>query len=108
MYTCSICNVEVDVDHVSPPKYNCNCVGNTIHTGVGGKLKGVGGVSVVEDVKNNNLSDEGATVLKNTSFVLIALEVFRNKKDSIFAKDVTIKDSISGKEFTLSFEIQPK
>jgi hypothetical protein len=100
MYYCSECNVEVNVDHINPPKFNCVCVGAKVVTAIEGHAYGKShfGATVI----NNNISEASAMILKNTLFALAANEFFINKKKEIEAKDLRVKDSETGREFSFT------
>jgi len=105
MYTCSKCGKEAIVDHTNLPLYSCDCVGATLHANVSGEIHGFGGVREVKE-QNNNLTEEGAMIIRNTAFALIAMEIFKNGKDNLYARDIVIKDSPTGREFTLNLTIK--
>lgn len=100
MYYCSKCNVEVSVDHINPPKFNCECLDAKVVTSIEGHAYGKSqfGATVV----NNNISEASAMILKNTLFALAANEFFLNKKKEIEAKDLRVKDSETGREFSFT------
>lgn len=100
MYYCSKCNVEVSVDHINPPKFNCDCIGAKVVTSIEGHASGRS--SMGETIVNNNISEASAIILKNTLFALAANEFFLNKKKEIEAKDLRVKDSETGREFSFT------
>ncbi len=100
MYKCSICNIGVTVDHINPPQFNCDCVGAKVVTAMEGHAYGKSQFG--DTVVNNNISEASAMVLKNTLFALAANEFFINKKTEIEAKDLRVKDSETGREFTFT------
>ena len=100
MYNCNICGKEAIVDHINPAKLNCNCEGGKVVTSLEGAL--FGDSDFGEKVMNNNLSEASALILRNTLFAISANEFFLNEKESIEARDVRVKDSVTGKEFTFT------
>jgi hypothetical protein len=93
MYTCSICTKEVT------PPVKC-CEGSTIYAKMSAVASGFGGVS--EPVRNNNVTEESAMVLRQMMSMVLAKEFFGEKKDSIFANDIRIKDDSTGRTFTFT------
>lgn len=62
-----------------------------------------GGISERKEVvKNNNLSQGSVTILQHTFFALAALEFFKNGREHLFADDIRVKDSQTGREFSFS------
>lgn len=100
MYTCNKCNTEVNVDHTNPPKFNCGCVDAKVVTTMEGHAYGKSQFG--ETVSNNNLSQASAMILKNTLFAIAANEFFLNNKKEIEAKDLRVKDSETGREFSFT------
>lgn len=100
MYSCNKCGSEVTVDHVNPPKFNCGCVDAKVVTTVEGHASGRSSFGAT--VANNNISEASAMILKNTLFALAANEFFINKKKEIEAKDLRVKDSETGREFSFT------
>lgn len=102
MYSCNICHAEVAVDHINPPKFNCACEGAKVVTSMEGWA--FGRSQFGESQTNNNLSEASAIILRNTLFAIAANEFMHNKKHEVFAEDVRIKDSVSGKEFSFNLK----
>lgn len=100
MYYCNQCGAEVNVDHVNPPKFNCECVGAKVIAEVEGHAFGKSSFGAT--VTNNNISEASAMILKNTLFALASNEFFINKKKEIEAKDLRVKDSETGREFSFT------
>lgn len=100
MYECSICNKGVTVNHIDPPQFNCECVGAKVITKVEGHAYGKSQFG--EQQVNNNLSEASAILIRNTLFALAANEFFINKKKEIEAKDLRVKDSETGREFSFT------
>ena len=62
-----------------------------------------GGISERKEVvKNNNLSQGSITILQHTFFALAALEFFKNGRERLYANDIRVKDSQTGREFSFS------
>lgn len=66
-----------------------------------------GGVSdspvvIKEQQKNNNLSQGSITILQHTFFALAALEFFKNGREHLYAEDIRVKDSQTGREFSFN------
>lgn len=55
-----------------------------------------------EQAKNHNLSMGSVTILQHTFFALAALEFFKNGREALFADDIRVKDSQTGREFSFS------
>lgn len=67
-------------------------------------VTGKGGVTERKEqvAKNNNLSQGSITILQHTFFALAALEFFKNGREHLFAEDIRVKDSQTGREFSFS------
>jgi len=103
MYICNICEKEVAVDHVNPPKFTCECVGGKAVTKIEGHAYGVGSVNArTASLLNNNLGEVSAMILRNTLFAISANEFMQNKKKEIHATDIVVKDSATGRSFTFT------
>lgn len=98
MYTCSICNKEV-----TPP--NKCCEGSTIYANMTAKASGTGGIKEAPK-PNNNLSEESAMVVKQMMSMVLGTEFFRDGKSNIFANDIVIEDSSSGRRFSFTLTAQ--
>jgi hypothetical protein len=57
-------------------------------------------------VTNNNLSDASADITKQLFTYLIANEVFKNNKSHVFADNVSIHDTDTGRKFTCYINIK--
>ena len=97
MYTCSICNKEVGVNHIDKPVFSCECVGATIVTDMGGTMHGQGAMN--ETRQTHNLTEISLTVIKSMMTAVTGVEFFREGKDSIFAEDLVIEDEITKRKF---------
>lgn len=102
MYSCSICNKDVVLQE--GVKASC-CEGAKIVTKMSSNMHGVGGLSE-QKAPNNNLSEESAMVVKQMMTMVLGTEFFRDGKTEVFANDVVIQDSTSGRQF--SFTITAK
>jgi hypothetical protein len=100
MYECNICHKKATVDHVNPAKLNCECIDGKVVTNMDGHVFGRSHFG--ESVTNNNLSELSAMVLRNTLFSIASNEFFTNKKKEIEAKDVRVKDTETGREFSFT------
>jgi hypothetical protein len=101
MYNCSICNKEVFVDHITKPK--C-CEGGTILAWISGQAHWSGNLNAT--TTNNNVSEVSAQIIQQMITFLIANEVFKLGKDSVFVKDSEIVDRDTGRKFTFSLDIK--
>jgi hypothetical protein len=105
MYTCNICGIEATVDHVNPPKFNCECIGAKVITEMTASMHGVGGVSEAKE-SNNNLSDTSAAVVKQMMSMVLGVEFFQENKKEVFARDVVIHDTASNRKFSFTLTAQ--
>lgn len=100
LYCCSKCQREVKVDHINPPVFTCGCVDVAANAFMKGSMYGRS--SFGESKTNNNISEASAMILRNTLFAIAANEFFLNKKDGIEAKDLRVKDTETGREFSFT------
>ena len=98
MYTCSICNKDV----IPPTK--C-CEGSTIYAKITATASGIGGIQEAPK-PNNNLSEESAMVVKQMMSMVLGTEFFRDGKTNIFANDIVIEDSSTGRKFSFTLTAQ--
>lgn len=105
MYSCSICQKPVTVDHVNPPVYSCDCVGRTVNASISGALQGVGGVSEVQKT-NTNLSDPSLMLIKSTMFAVLAAEFFKEAKSHIFLNNAIMEDTDTKRKFSFTITAQ--
>lgn len=64
-------------------------------------LTGKGGLN--ESPKpNNNISEESAMVVKQMMSMVLGTEFFRDGKSEIFANDIVIEDSSTGRKFSFT------
>lgn len=99
MYNCSICSKEVIVDGINKPK--C-CEWAKI---LAGMTSGLHGTSTMEVRENNNLSNEIAPIFSQVCQLLIAKEIFANKKNNVYVKDFKITDTETNRTFTVTLDI---
>lgn len=102
MYECLNCKTEVIVDHVNPPQFACDCEIKKCGVVVSGHAYGKG--SMGEQKMNNNLSEASALIIRNTLFALAANEFIHNNKNEIYAENIRVKDSSTGKEFSFTLK----
>lgn len=103
MYTCSKCYKEVEI--VPGIKAMC-CEGATVLLGMGEVgLHGHGAMNEVP-VVNNNLSDTSAAFLKQMASMIIGVEFFKEEKTELYAKDIVIADTNSGRSFSLTLTVK--
>ena len=57
------------------------------------------------NTENDNLSPETAPLFSQMVQYMVATEIFKNGKDEIYVKDFKIKDTETGREFTLNLKI---
>lgn len=100
MYECSICHTEATVDHVNPAKLNCDCGDGKVVTTMEGHAYGQS--SMGEKTHNNNLTETSAGFVKQMMSMVLGVEFFQEKKSEIFANDVVIEDSSSGRKFSFT------
>jgi len=100
MYQCNICKKEATVDHLNPPKLNCDCEGGKVVTEIDGHAYGKGSMS--EKTFNNNLTQQSAMFVKQMMSMVLGVEFFQEKKTEIFANEVVIEDSSSGRKFSFT------
>lgn len=100
MYQCNICKVEATVDHINPAKLNCDCVDGKVVTNMEGHAYGQG--SMGETIHNNNLTEQSAVFVKQMMSMVLGVEFFQEKKSEIFANEVVIEDSSSGRKFSFT------
>lgn len=98
MYTCSICGKEVIVDPTVKAK--C-CEGGTVTTKLSSNLHGFGGLNEAPK-PNNNLSEESAMVVKQMMSMVLGTEFFRDGKTEVFANEIVIEDSSTGRRFSFT------
>jgi len=67
------------------------------------KLHGEGGISEAK-IANNNLSDNSAALVKQMMSMVLGVEFFTENKQNIYANNIVIEDTSSGRkfEFTLT------
>ena len=104
MYTCSICNKEVVVNHIDKPVFSCECVGGKIVADMGGSMHGVGAIKEVK--QTHNLTEISLLVIKSMMTAVSGVEFFKEEKASIFAENLVIEDEITKRKF--SFNITAK
>lgn len=101
MYTCSICKTEATVDHVNPASLNCDCDGGKVVAEINGHAYGQGSLNA-HTALNNNLSEPSASFLKQMMSMIIGVEFFQEGKTEIFANEVVIEDSKTGRRFSFT------
>lgn len=101
MYECSVCHTPANVDHINPATLNCSCSGAKIVTKMGGHAYGRGSLNAHTE-HNNNLTEQSAVFVKQMMSMVLGVEFFQEKKIEIFAKDVVIEDSTSGRKFSFT------
>lgn len=94
MYSCSICKKEV----VPPTK--C-CEGGTIYCYMSATASGEGSLCEVK-IENNNLTEQSAMVVKQMMSIVLGTEFFKEEKEHIFANDIVIEDSSTGRRFSFT------
>ena len=62
---------------------------------------GVGGLNEAK-VSNNNLSQQSAAFVKQMMSMVLGVEFFQENKKEIFANEVVIEDSSSGRKFSFT------
>lgn len=92
MYTCSVCKKGTDK--------KC-CEGGTLLAYLSANLAGIGGLSEAPK-PNNNLTEESAMVVRQMMSMVLGTEFFREKKTDVFANDIIIEDSSSGRKFSFT------
>ncbi len=100
MYECNLCHAEATVDHVNPAKLNCDCEDGKVVTRIEGHAYGEGKMN--ESVGNNNLTDMSAAFVKQMMSMVLGVEFFQEKKSEIYAREVVIEDSSSGRKFSFT------
>lgn len=66
---------------------------------------GLHGTSTMEVRENNNLSNEIAPIFSQVCQLLIAKEIFANKKNNVYVKDFKITDTETNRTFTVTLDI---
>ncbi len=103
MYKCNICGIEATVDHINPAKLNCNCEGGKVVAEIGGHAYGKGSLNAhTEQVHNNNLTEQSAVFVKQMMSMVLGVEFFQENKKDIFANEVVIEDSTTGRKFSFT------
>jgi len=101
MYECNICKTQASVDHINPPKLNCECVDGKIVASLDGHAYGKASLNAHTNT-NNNLTEQSAVFIKQMMSMVLGVEFFQEKKSEIFAKEVVIEDSTSGRKFSFT------
>lgn len=97
MYICQTCQKEVVVNHINPPVKTCECSGGVVAQ-ISGTASGVGGLNVTEE-PNHNLSDNSVVIMRSAMTAIIAVEFFSENKSKLFAKNIKVEDSDTGRKF---------
>lgn len=101
MYQCDICKTECTVDHINPVKMNCSCVCGKVITNIDGHAYGKSSMSD-HVAHNNNLTEQSAVFVKQMMSMILGVEFFQENKSEIFANEVVIEDSKSGRKFSFT------
>jgi len=101
MYECNICKTEAIVDHTNPPKLNCECEDGKVVTKIDGHAYGRGSMNAHTE-HNNNLTEQSAVFIKQMMSMVLGVEFFQENKSEIFANEVVIEDSTSGRKFSFT------
>lgn len=101
MYQCSICGKEAIVNHTEPAKLSCACKDGKIITRMEGHAYGKSSLNA-HTAHNNNLTEHSASFIKQMMSMVLGVEFFQEKKSEIFANEVFIEDSTSGRKFSFT------
>lgn len=66
------------------------------------QANGIGGISESVEAPNNNLSNTSALVVKQMMSMILGTEFLVEKKTEVFARDIVIQDSSSGRKFSFT------
>jgi len=100
MYECNLCHTEATVDHIHPAKLNCKCAGGKVVAKIEGHAYGKGSMNARS--ANNNLTEQSALFVKQMMSMVLGVEFFQANKTEIYANEVVIEDSSSGRKFSFT------
>ncbi len=100
MYECNLCGTPAIVDHINPPKLNCGCEGGKVIAKIDGHAYGRGSLNA--HTSNNNLTEQSAVFVKQMMSMVLGVEFFQENKSEIFANEVVIEDSKTGRKFSFT------
>ncbi len=101
MYECNLCKTEATVNHTDKPKLNCACENAKVVVNIDGHAYGNGSLNA-RSGHNNNLTEQSAVFIKQMMSMVLGVEFFQENKESIFANEVVIEDSTSGRKFSFT------
>ena len=101
MYECSVCQAEVQVDHINPPVKSCGCDG-TIYVSLKGSAHGTSSMSA--NAANNNLSEQSQLLVKTVLYALTVQDFVKDGKQSVFVNDQVVVDEATGKKYSFTIK----